>query len=107
MTLPEHFLSCICGSPEHQLIFGYDEDEMWAEVHLNPSVPLPENRAGRWLAWHLPVGLTEFAARVWQGTRYLFGHRCRYGHWDCVLLDRAKAKALRDFIDEFLGQQDE
>lgn len=98
----EHFLSCVCGSPEHQLIFGYDEEEMWAEVHLNPIVPFPENRVARWLAEHLPVRLTEFVVRIWRGTKYIFGHRCQYGHWDCVILDGYKAKALWDFIEEFL-----
>ena len=101
--MPEHFLSCICGSPEHQLIFGYDEDEMWTEVHLSPAAPFFENRVCQWLSEHLPVCLTEFAVRIWRSTRYIFGYRCRYGHWDCVLLDRDKAKTLRDFIDEFLG----
>ena len=84
MTLPEYFLSCICGSPEHQLIFRYDDEELWTEVHLANSY--------------------NFIGRIWVAMKYILGYRSKYGHWDCVLLDREKAEKLRDFIEEFLRQ---
>lgn len=76
---------------------------MWTEVYLATLGFTPTHPVSEWLCDNLPGFLIQFLARIKPATKYLFGYRCRYGHWDCVLLDRDKAEALRDFIDEFLG----
>lgn len=84
----EKFIKCMCGSPEHQAIFGYDPDEedfpeLWIEIHL--------------------CHYENFFKRIWMAAKYIFGYHCKYGHWDCLLLDEAKGIEVRDFINWWLS----
>lgn len=78
-----HYLECACDSDEHTLRFTLDKDdgEIFTSVYLN-----------HWLPWH---------KRVWLAVRYVFGYRCKYGHWDCTIINREGAKKLRAILDEF------
>lgn len=78
-----HYLECACDSTEHVLRFTLDResDEIYTDVYLNP-----------WLPWH---------KRAWRALRYVFGYRCKYGHWDCTIINREGAKKLRAILDEF------
>ena len=88
MALPDlyekiHF-DCVCDSDEHVFVVRMDreEGEMYTSVHLNGYLP-----------WY---------KRAWYALRYVFGYHCRYGHWDCVLLDEVRATKLRDTCDKAL-----
>jgi len=89
----EKLISCSCGSPEHQFIltywpgYGGDEDELYMEPHL--------------ITWE------NIFRRLWTAIRYVFGYRCKYGHWDCVLISKDKAQEMRGFLDEFIGVVDD
>lgn len=78
-----YYLECACSSVEHTLRFvlDKDDDEIYVEMHLNPCLP-----------WY---------KRVWQAVRYVFGYRCKYGHWNCTVINREGAKKLRAILDEF------
>lgn len=68
MDRPEYF-ECQCHSPEHTLRFWLDDDPgfpcLYASVFLD-SCP-----------WH---------RRLWLGLKYVFGYKCRYGHFDEFML---------------------
>lgn len=86
--MEEKFIRCVCHSPKHQAIFSYDPDEkdcpeLWMEIHL--------------------CHYENFFRRVWIALKYIFGYRCEYGHWDCLLLDEAKGIEVRDFINWWLS----
>lgn len=78
-----HYLECACDSDEHTLRFTLDKDdgEIFTSVYLN-----------QWLPWY---------KRVWRALRYVFGYRCKYGHWDCTIINREGARKLRAILDEF------
>ena len=106
----EALFTCACHSLEHQVLFGYDPEEvsddwveLWIEIHLSSLISLPENRVGQWLVWNLPVRLVECAFRIWRGAKYILGHRSRFGHWDEICLTPGQVKELRDFLDGFLS----
>lgn len=68
MNKPEYF-ECLCHSPEHTMQFWMDEDNpptLYAHVFLSPDP---------W--WQ----------RIWNSIRYIFGYKCRYGHFDEFLLN--------------------
>ena len=77
--------TCSCYSTEHTLRWSYDtsEKEFYTEVFLNQY--------------------RSFFKRVWIAVKYVFGYKCRYGHWDCTLLNENEAIKLRDFIDKNLS----
>lgn len=54
---------CDCSSREHQIVFEYDFDDnlIYAHIHLT--------QYGFW-------------KRLKMGIKYIFGYKCRYGHWD-------------------------
>ena len=55
---------CDCHSREHQIVFEYELDDnmVYCHIHLCSS--------------------HSFFERLKRGIRYIFGHKCRYGHWD-------------------------
>lgn len=69
------FFECICGSEAHTLRFQLDDD-----VELYTSVFLNQYRG--------------FFGRLWIAIKYLFGYKCRYGHWDCTMLKLEDADRL-------------
>ena len=61
-------LLCSCRSEEHQILIHHypEEQEVIFSYHLNSS--------------------DGFWSRLRKGLRYIFGYKCRYGHWDEIIL---------------------
>jgi hypothetical protein len=79
-----HHVICECHSPDHVLQFshaeGMDEDQIcWTQVQLHQYRSI----------WQ----------RLVVAVKYVFGYKCRYGHWDCTLIDLKQGKALRDYLN--------
>ncbi len=81
-----HYFDCTCGSTEHTLRFTLDkaENELHTDVFLNQYRPI----------WQ----------RVWTGLKYIFGYKCKYGHWDCWVLNKSDAARLRNMLDDFISE---
>jgi hypothetical protein len=76
MDDPEYF-ECSCHSPEHTLRFWFDDDEDYPFVYASVF-----------------LGSVPWRRRVWLGIRYIFGYKCRYGHFDEFLLRPEDADRL-------------
>ena len=82
---------CDCGDMAHQFVVSwYPEDDDWNDllyitIHLSQS-------SGFW-------------RRLWDGLKYIFGHKCRFGAFDEVLLNVEDAKRLRDILDRFISEE--
>jgi len=63
-----YFFECACYSDEHVLKFVYDrrEKEIYATMFMSD-----------WPQWY---------KRVWVAIKYIFGYKCKYGHWDTWLM---------------------
>ncbi len=73
------FLVCDCGDISHQLaIQKMDSGEVIVSVHLTQF---------------------PFWKRLWNGIRYIFGHRSRYGDFEEVILNKNHASAMLDISD--------
>lgn len=60
-------LLCACHSPEHQLIFSYDEDDTYDGcVYLTVHLRKYDN----------------FFTRILHAVKYIFGHTSKYGDFD-------------------------
>lgn len=71
---------CDCHSREHQIVFEYDFDDnlVYCHIHLiNYS----------------------FFKRLKNGLRYIFGYKCRYGHWDEFVWQVEHAEKLKEMSD--------
>jgi len=83
------FFVCECNSDEHTLRFMLDpgSSKPGDYADLGTSVFLWE--------WRWPK-------RLWIALKYLFGYKCRYGHWDCFTLRLEDAERLRALVDRFI-----
>ena len=74
-------LDCVCTSPEHTLRFMLDDEELYTEVFLNN----PNN----------------FFKRMWIAIKYVFGYKCKYGHFDCFVMKPGDEDKLIELCEIF------
>lgn len=79
-------LRCACGSAEHSLHYCYDPEEN--EIHT--EIFLRQYR--------------NIFQRIWIAIKYIFGYKCRYGHFDCFEMTPEAAKDLRILLDKYLDK---
>lgn len=90
-----HYVECICDSSEHVMRYVYldglsgntEPDDMYVEVQLSP--------------FH------GFFGRVWRAVKYIFGYECKYGHWDCTLMNVYEIKGLIDYLNKYVEKQED
>lgn len=74
---------CQCNNTEHQLIFSYfpdDEDkDVYVSVHLTPEYNI----------WK----------RIKMAVKYIFGYKCRYGHFDEFIFNKQDADKLQSVVN--------
>ena len=81
-TEERELIVCECGLTEHQFLLALYEWEDEVEVYLESHLSTYRN----------------FFKRVWVAIRYIFGYRCKYGEWDCVMLGEEQLQQMLDFI---------
>ena len=85
----EELLLCECGSPEHQIMFHWFEDEEGGEVYMTTHL------------CKLP-----FWKRLCGGLKYIFGHTSIYGDFDEIILRKKDACKLQRVINYLQGKGD-
>lgn len=81
--LDEEILVCACHNTEHQLVFTAIDGDVFMTVHLIPAY-------GFW-------------KRIWVAIKYIFGYRCKYGHFDEFLFqakDAYKLYRLANYVSD-------
>lgn len=78
-----HYIECECNSDEHVLRYTFDlEDKIiYTSVFLR-----------HWRPWY---------QRVWIAIKYIFGYKCKYGHFDCTSMGPDEVEQLRRVIQTF------
>lgn len=86
-----HHYECACHSDEHTLKFTLDpgsaevQPELFTSTFLQPA---------------------PFYKRFWTGVRYIFGYKCKYGHFDCFIMKPTDAKRMLQMLSEYDTLQD-
>ena len=65
------FFECVCKTDEHTIKFKLDVYDP-NDIELYISIFLNQYRG--------------FFHRLLIAIKYLFGYKCKYGHWDCTIL---------------------
>jgi len=81
------FFECACYSPEHVLHFHFDPEE--------PA----------WLLIHAFLAPDPFWQRIVNAVKYIFGYKCRYGHFDEFLLRREDCDKFMDLLQAYKATQ--
>jgi hypothetical protein len=76
------FFECQCHSDEHVLRLTLSLDDEDPEIYA--SVFLRQYRS--------------FFKRLVIAVRYLFGYKCKYGHWDCFLMKPGDAMRMQGML---------
>ena len=80
------YFECECGSDEHRLIFTYEHAERDWPAGITASVFLHQYNG--------------FWKRCWIAIKYIFGYKCKYGHFDTFMLRHEDAKRLKNLVDK-------
>lgn len=80
------FFECVCGTDEHTIKFKLDAYDP-NDVELYIFVFLNQYRS--------------FFGRVWIAIKYLFGYKCRYGHWDCTIIKLEDVDRLIKLLESY------
>lgn len=86
MNSRTEFFECVCTTDEHTIKFkldtyGPDNIELYTSVFLSQ--------------YH------GFLGRLWIAIKYLFGYKCKYGHWDCTMLKLKDADRLIELLQQY------
>jgi methionyl-tRNA synthetase len=78
-----YLVECSCGSDEHDLKFTIDAEceEIFLSTFLHHYRP-----------WY---------QRVWVAVKYVFGYKCKYGHFDCTTMRKEQVDQLQKCLTEF------
>ncbi len=81
-VLMKEYFECQCFSDEHTLKFTLDEEqpEVYTSVFLYSD---------SWLQ------------RLWTAVKYVFGYKCKYGHFDCFLMREEDADRMISLLHKY------
>lgn len=80
------YVECACHSREHLLQFSKFKDDEDKEVYL-----------------HVFLTNDGFFKRVFKGLKYIFGYKCRYGHFSEIILNKTAQKQIVEFLSAGLS----
>lgn len=77
---------CKCSSVEHQIVFSYFKDEednedkeVYVSIHLVPE--------------------RNIFKRICNAIKYIFGYKCRYGHFEEFIFNNKDVSKLQRIVD--------
>jgi len=78
-----YFFECGCGSDEHTLRFTLDNEdqEIYTSIFLN--------------------NYNNIFKRIFIAIKYIFGYKCKYGHWDCWIMKKDDAQKLLEMLNNY------
>jgi len=94
-TINTEFFNCECHCSEHVLRFIFFED----------AITYPDGSHEEWHDYGIYADVfledVSFFKRLWRGIRYIFGHKCKYGHFGCWCMNVNETNKLRALLDRF------
>lgn len=83
MSIVYELFVCQCSSIEHQVVFSYDKEnedkDVYVLVHLVPERSI----------W----------CRILNAIKYIFGYKCRYGHFEEFIFNKEDAGKLQEVVN--------
>jgi hypothetical protein len=86
--MERYYIECDCYSQEHTICFTLDDDEEFPCIYVNVQLSRFHN----------------FFGRLWLAIKYVFGHECRFGHWDEAVISGEKVSEIYDLCYRHLQQ---
>lgn len=77
-------VDCNCYSDEHRAFFSLADEKDLIFMHI------------------FLVDYDNIFKRIWKAVKYVFGYKCKFGHWDEFQLSRREAKELMEMLNELI-----
>lgn len=82
-------LICSCSSMEHQIVISqdptdFDENIAYLHIHLSSR---------------------PFWSRIKYGIKYIFGRKCKYGHWDEFIFENKHIPQLEKLVTSLKAKE--
>ena len=87
------YFDCQCACAEHVLRFIYCKAFKDEEPQLYLDIFLGQYR--------------NFFQRTWLALKYVFGYKCKYGHFDNWIFKLEDAQRLRDMVNRYEKETEE
>ena len=94
---------CKCNSDEHQFLFrlwdfgiGETREALSKEIEMWE----PEDLMALDITVFLP-DYPGFFKRIWLGIKYVFGYKCKYGHFDVIEVKYEDVDRMMDILKEY------
>lgn len=84
MSFERQYYECECHSEEHTISFVYDEEDN--EIYLATFLNQYRNFFGKLLV----------------AFKYIFGYKCKYGHWDTTIIQYKDVPKLIALLNRVL-----
>ena len=91
MNNETEFFECGCYSPEHTLKFTLDPDTGYIKNH-------------KWPELYTSVFLNPYRnwyQRIWVAIKYVFGYKCKFGHWDTFIMRNEDIERLQTLLKKY------
>jgi hypothetical protein len=88
--MADNWFTCECSSSEHVFRVSYFPSDDPNDRELFVSVFLQEH---------------GFLRRCWEAIKYALGYKCRYGHWEEILLSRDDVNRLIGLLELCRGDE--
>ena len=75
--MKNEILICDCSSMEHQIVISYDDEDKLAYCHIY-------------------LHKRGFFTRIKIALKYIFGYKCKYGHWDEFIFCKDDADKIKE-----------
>lgn len=83
----EMYFDCVCHSLDHTIHFQIYEDEEDIELYLQVQL----------------INYRNIFKRIIVAIKYIFGYKCRYGHWDCWTLRNQDSSRLKSILERYIN----
>lgn len=83
---------CTCSDAEHQIVYSKFEDEHNGKITKEVFL-------------HIFLSDTVWYKRIFKGLKYIFGYKCRYGHFTEIIVDDTNVHGFEDIVDYINGKE--
>ena len=80
------FFECVCSTEEHTIRFKLED--------------YGDNNATLYVSIFLDQ-YYGFFGRIWIAMKYIFGYKCKDGHWDCIMMKAEDADRLIELLKTY------
>ena len=82
MKMKHKYVECDCACDEHRIVFMREPNDTWIDMYVTVYL----NHYRKWYK------------RIYIAIKYVFGYKCKYGDFDCTMLNKKDTQELGEWL---------